>query len=239
MSASADSARSVAQRLRFRRSRRGQRASSRNLSLKPWTFSPIKGRCRRHSRPRHGTDHDSKPLPSFPGFCLPARLLQCRQEEHRSGRGTAQGFGRSLLALPRRFDIPLWGFSSSFHYAARRLSPLRRCGRRRSSLGRRHQTHTDQSLHALPSPLGAAIVMERDGGGISHILDKAFDAAEHVVTWGLKHRTLGQIDAIGVDEIQYSKGHRNLTLVIRSISASPFCFGSARTIESFGDSAPP
>jgi hypothetical protein len=77
ISASADSARSV-------RSRRGQRASSRNLSLKPWTFSPIKGRslsrrdgepasraglcwrCRRHSRPRHGTDHDSKPLLGHP-----------------------------------------------------------------------------------------------------------------------------------------------------------------------------
>jgi transposase len=44
ISASADSARSVAQRLRFRRSRHGQRASFRNLSLKPWTFSPIKGR---------------------------------------------------------------------------------------------------------------------------------------------------------------------------------------------------
>ena len=36
--------------------------------------------------------------------------------------------------------------------------------------------------------------------------DKVFDAVEHVVTWGLEHRTLGQIDAIGVDEIQYSKG---------------------------------
>jgi hypothetical protein len=35
-----------------------------------------------------------------------------------------------------------------------------------------------------------------------------FDAVEHVVTWGLEHRTLGQIDAIGVDEIQYSKGHK-------------------------------
>jgi transposase len=44
ISALADSARSVAQRLRFRRSRRGRRASSRNLSLKPWTFSPIEGR---------------------------------------------------------------------------------------------------------------------------------------------------------------------------------------------------
>jgi transposase len=32
--------------------------------------------------------------------------------------------------------------------------------------------------------------------------DKVFDAVEHVVTFGLGHRTLGQIDAIGVDEIQ-------------------------------------
>ena len=29
----------------------------------------------------------------------------------------------------------------------------------------------------------------------------------------LEHRTLGQIDAIGVDEIQYAKGHKYLTLV--------------------------
>ena len=36
---------------------------------------------------------------------------------------------------------------------------------------------------------------------------------QHVVTFGLEHRALGQIDAIGVDEIQYSKGHKYLTLV--------------------------
>jgi hypothetical protein len=34
--------------------------------------------------------------------------------------------------------------------------------------------------------------------------EKVFDAVEHVVTFGLAHRTLGQIDAIGVDEIQYA-----------------------------------
>ena len=28
---------------------------------------------------------------------------------------------------------------------------------------------------------------------------------------GLEHRTLGPIDAIGVDEIQYAKGHKYLT----------------------------
>jgi hypothetical protein len=38
-------------------------------------------------------------------------------------------------------------------------------------------------------------------------------AVEHVVTWGLEHRALRQIDAIGVDEIQYAKGHKYLTLV--------------------------
>jgi hypothetical protein len=55
---------------------------------------------RRRPLPRHGTDHDSKPLSSFPRFWLPARPLQSRQEEYRSGRATAHGFGRSLLALP-------------------------------------------------------------------------------------------------------------------------------------------
>jgi hypothetical protein len=49
---------------------------------------------------RHGTTHNLEPLPSFTRFCLPARPLHRRQEGHRSGRTTAQGFVRSLLALP-------------------------------------------------------------------------------------------------------------------------------------------
>src|SRR5256885_12553133 len=36
--------------------------------------------------------------------------------------------------------------------------------------------------------------------------EKVFDAVEHVVTWGLEHRVLGQIDAIGVDEIPIRQG---------------------------------
>ena len=59
--------------------------------------------------------------------------------------------------------------------------------------------------------------------------DKVFDAVEHVVTWGLEHRTFGQIDAIGVDEIQYSKGHKYLTLVYQiDLGVTPVCFGSAK-----------
>jgi hypothetical protein len=44
--------------------------------------------------------------------------------------------------------------------------------------------------------------------------EKVFDAVEHVVTFGLEHRTLGPMGAIGVDEIQYAKG-QYLTLVYK------------------------
>jgi len=78
--------------------------------------------------------------------------------------------------------------------------------------------------------------MERDGGGLSHLLgDKVFDAVEHVVTFGLEHRVLGQIDAIGVDEIQYAKGHKYLTLVYQiDLDVTRLLWvGRERTIESF------
>jgi hypothetical protein len=53
--------------------------------------------------------------------------------------------------------------------------------------------------------LGAPAFLEGNSGSLSHFMDKVFDAVEHVVTFGLAHRTLATIDAIGVDEIQYSK----------------------------------
>jgi hypothetical protein len=66
--------------------------------------------------------------------------------------------------------------------------------------------------------------------------DKVFDAVEHVVTWRLEHRTLGQIDAIGVDEIQYAKGHKYLTLVYQiDLGVTRLLWvGKERTIESSG-----
>jgi transposase len=43
--------------------------------------------------------------------------------------------------------------------------------------------------------------------------DKVCDAVESVVAWDPEHRTLASIRAIGVDEMQYAKGHKYLTLV--------------------------
>jgi len=65
--------------------------------------------------------------------------------------------------------------------------------------------------------------------------DKVFDAVEHVVTFGLEHRTLVQIDAIGVDEIRYAKGHKYLALVYQiDLGVTRLLWvGKERTIESF------
>ena len=62
--------------------------------------------------------------------------------------------------------------------------------------------------------------------------DKVCDAVEYVVGWGLEHRTLESIRAIGVDEIQYAKGHKYLTLVYQIDQGSPACSGSARNAPS-------
>src|SRR5213078_2182202 len=65
--------------------------------------------------------------------------------------------------------------------------------------------------------------------------DQVCDAVEYVVVWGLEHRTLESIRAIGVDEIQYAKGHKYLTLVYQIDQGLTrlLWVGKERTIESF------
>jgi transposase len=40
-----------------------------------------------------------------------------------------------------------------------------------------------------------------------------FRSVQHAVSWGLAHRSLEGIESIGVDEIQWQRGHKYLTLV--------------------------
>jgi hypothetical protein len=44
-------------------------------------------------------------------------------------------------------------------------------------------------------------------------VEKVCQAVDYVVAWGLEHRELGAIAAIGVDEIQYAKCHKYFNLV--------------------------
>ena len=43
--------------------------------------------------------------------------------------------------------------------------------------------------------------------------DRVYDAVKHAVSWGLEHRDLEGIEAIGVDEVQWHRGHKYQTVV--------------------------
>src|SRR6266446_10084989 len=65
--------------------------------------------------------------------------------------------------------------------------------------------------------------------------NKVHDAVEYLVTWGLEHRVLGAIRAIGVDEIQRGKGHKYLTLVYQiDLGCTRLLWiGKERTVKTF------
>src|ERR1700682_3085878 len=64
--------------------------------------------------------------------------------------------------------------------------------------------------------------------------EKVCHSVEYVVEWGLQYRTLGPIFALGVDEIQYAKGHKYLTLVYQIDDLTRLLWvGKERTEKSF------
>ncbi|HEY6302610.1 MAG TPA: ISL3 family transposase [Terriglobales bacterium] len=137
----------------------------------------------------------------------------------------------------RRFEfIPFWGFLVFLLYAMRRVD-CRRCeavvveqvpwadGKR--TLTRAYMLFLARWARKLS--------WKETAEAFRTSWEKVFDAVEYVVNFGLAHRVLGQIDAIGVDEIQYAKGHKYLTLVYQiDLGLTRLLWvGKERTIESF------
>lgn len=145
----------------------------------------------------------------------------------------APGYDR----LPeRRFEfIPFWGILVFFLYQMRRVQ-CRGCGVVVEEVpwceGKRHST----KAHMLFLARWARKLSWLETAESFHTSwDKVRDAVEYVVAWGLEHRTLESIRAIGVDEIQYAKGHKYLTLVYQIDHGITrlLWVGKERTIESF------
>ena len=137
----------------------------------------------------------------------------------------------------RRFEfIPLWGFFVFLLYAMRRVD-CRRCDAvvvEQVPWGDGKHTLTKAYMLFL-ARWARRLSWKETADAFRTSWDKVFDAVQHVVTWGLQHRKLGQIDAIGVDEIQYAKGHKYLTLVYQiDVGITRLLWvGKERTVQSF------
>ncbi len=127
----------------------------------------------------------------------------------RPREGSAAVCSRCHLPAPgydqlaeRRFEfIPLWVFFVFQLYAMRRVD-CRQCGVvavEEVPWGDGKRTLTEAYMLFL-ARWARRLSWKETAECFRTSWDKVFDAVEHVVTWGLEHRTLGQIDAIGVVE---------------------------------------
>ncbi len=183
----------------------------------------------------------------FPGFVYDdARLDQATQTieiEVRPRRGSkprCSGCGLPATGYDqlseRRFEfIPVWGFAVWLLYRMRRVQ-CASCGVKVEQVPWAMGKHTLTRAYMLFLAQWARKLSWAETARSFHTSwEKVYQAVEYVVQWGLEHRSLGPIRAIGVDEIQVGKGHRYLTLVyqIESGCVRLLWVGQERTLASF------
>ena len=139
-------------------------------------------------------------------------------------------------ANERKFEfIPIWGIPVFFLYKMRRVN-CPSCGVKIEKIpwsdGKNQLTNIYmQFLASWAKSLSwkeVAIRFRTSWG-------KVFRSVEYIVEWGLSHRSLDGITAIGVDEVQWKRGHKYLTLVyqINSGCVRLLWIGKSRTEETF------
>jgi transposase len=183
----------------------------------------------------------------FPGFVyVGARLIEQRKTieiEVRPRVGSqAQCSGCAQPApgydqLPlRRFEfIPVWGFAVELRYRMRRVR-CGACGVKVEQVPWAAGKHTLTRAYMLHLAHWARKLSWLETARSFHTSwEKVCHAVEYVVQWGLEHRELASVKAIGVDEIAYRRGHQYLTLVyqIESGCTRLLWVGKERTTESF------
>lgn len=135
-----------------------------------------------------------------------------------NGRPVCSGCGRRRPGYdrlaPRRFEfVPLWQIAVVFVYALRRVD-CPRCGVVVEQLpwatGKSRLTTAYQWFLAG----WARRLSWQEVAAVFHTSwEHVRDSVRQAVQWGLVHRDLSGVEAIGVDEIQWRRGHRYLTLL--------------------------
>ena len=136
----------------------------------------------------------------------------------RSSKAICSGCGQPAPLYDRqskrRFEfIPLWGYRAFLIYLMQQVQ-CSDCGVKIEQVpwasGKQELTRTYQVFLAH---WAKKLSWTEVAISFQTRWEKVFHAVEYVVQWGLEHRDLSAITAIGVDEIAWRKGHHYLTLV--------------------------
>lgn len=161
----------------------------------------------------------------FKGFVFDNAFLADRNQSlilairpHKRNRPICSGCSRKGAVYdhlnPRLFQhVPLWGLKVYFEYAMRRVQ-CNHCGVRVEQVpwADGKQRMTNDFRHFL-STWARRLTWGEVATFFHTSWNTVYRAVRATVEWGLKHRDLEGVTAIGVDEIQIGKGHHYMTLV--------------------------
>jgi len=114
----------------------------------------------------------------------------------------------------RQFEfIPVWNIPVYFHYRMRRVD-CRRCGVKVEQVPwAEGKSPVTKPFALFLARWARRLSWKETAESFCTTWDTVFRSVKQIVEYGMKHRNLNGITAIGVDEIQYGKGHQYLTLV--------------------------
>ena len=122
--------------------------------------------------------------------------------------------GYDTMPEPRRFEfVPLWGIAVYFVYQMRRVQ-CPACGIKveRIPWAEGKSTMTTE-LKWFLARWARRMSWKEVSLSFRVSWDRVFEAVKQAVSWGLEHRNLEGIEAIGVDEVQWHRGHKYQTVV--------------------------
>ena len=154
-------------------------------------------------------------LPGSPKLLVKVTILPRKNSRPVCSCCGKQGPTYDTTKDARAFDhVPLWNIPVRFYYRMRRVN-CRHCNRVTTELvpwatGKHRHTHDFRIFLAQ----WARMLSWKDCARMFHAKwDSVFRSVQWVVQYGLSHRDMSGITAIGVDEVAYTKGHNYMTLV--------------------------
>ena len=180
-------------------------------SRKPRSFASgsILNRIQKHS----SFVYETVRLVEHPRLTLEVRVRPRAGARARCGRCRRRAPGYDTQAR-RRFDfVPLWHIPVVFDYAMRRVS-CPRCGVHVEAVPWATGKHRVTDAHAwFLAGWAKRLSWHEVAEAFPTSWDTVHRAVRMAVDWGLAHRDLSSVAAIGVDELARRRGHRYLTLV--------------------------
>jgi len=144
--------------------------------------------------------------------------IEVEMKPRKNGRPICSGCGQVGPGYdrlpPRRFEfVPLWGIAVNFVYAMRRVN-CPECGVKVERVPWADGKSSMTTEYRWFLARWARRMCWKDVAEVFRVSwDRVYEAVKHAVSWGLAHRDRDQIEAIGVDEVQWRRGHQYQTVV--------------------------